>query len=681
MRLDQSSTSFPDAITPGILCEPGCDGTLDFRSRPFAKERRLFAARLRLGSLWLSQSGRSLADYCLRSFVVLEIARAGSRAATASWHQVAPFAVLPFVFCAPFHGPLCTNWPPRRVMLIASMACLIIALLSLSLLGPETDPWLWCGVIALTAAGHALYSPARYAALPPAAQATGWPLARLMSWMEGGSALAIVGGLLLGWRLHQAGAADSPWLALAGVQIAPALLAVVLINLLSWCLTWPATFAEPEPQRHSWQSAFTDFLHDSRRVLVDRGTRRVLLGLAYLLALVAVTAGALVAYSLQDNSPVDATTLPWIFVATSLGAALGSAVVSLQAHPRRGLGIAGPACCLLAVTLGLVLLGGLSLNLAAFVMGFLAGLANPPFRTAYLAAAPPNVRGNALAVLNAGIYAGMALASAGFFVLSRSGIIGAQGQIALVLVLAAVGCVGFLLAFKRETVEQFVEVVLWPIYRIQAKGPGLDVLPFRGPAIIIANHAAWFDPLWLGKVMPPALTPLMTSQFFDKPVLRWIMTSLNAAIRVEDTGKLRRDLPELDAAIELLDQGGTVLIFPEGAMRRKEQVIMRRFGQGIWRILCKRPDIPVFACWIDGGWGSYFSYWRGLPTKNKRMDFWRSVDIGVSHPIILDPEVLADAMRTRQFLMQACLDARRWLGREPYSLASAESSDAAAPEE
>ena len=37
-------------------------------------------------------------------------------------------------------------------------------------------------------------SPARYEALPPAARATGWPVARLMAWMEGGSALAIVGG-------------------------------------------------------------------------------------------------------------------------------------------------------------------------------------------------------------------------------------------------------------------------------------------------------------------------------------------------------------------------------------------------------------------------------------------------------------------------------------------------------
>ena len=144
---------------------------------------------------------------------------------------------------------------------------------------------------------------------------------------------------------------------------------------------------------------------------------------------------------------------------------------------------------------------------------------------------------------------------------------------------------------------------------------------------------------------------------------------------VEDTGKLRRDIPELEAAIELLDKGGTVLIFPEGYMRRKEEMVLRRFGQGIWRILCKRPQTPVFACWIDGGWGSYFSYWHGSPTKNKRMDWWRRVDIGVSEPMVVDADTLADMNETRNKLMQACLQARRWLGREPYSLSGVDSNE------
>ena len=493
-----------------------------------------------------------------------------------------------------------------------------------------------------------------------------------MGWMEGGSALGIVCGLLLGWRLHPAGGAESGWLSAGGLQMPKALVAVVFINLIAWLFVLPVSFAEEGEIKQDWRQALGSFLRDGRRVLIDRDVRPALFGLAYLMALVAVTAGALVAYSLQDDSPVEAATLPWVFIATSLGAALGSAAVSFQGHARRGMGFAAPCCLLLACTLGAVLLGLVSLTTAAFLMGFLAGLVNPPFRTAYLASVPRDLRGNALAIMNAFVYLTMSCASGLFFVLARTGWFWPGSQLAVVAVLAALGGLAGLMVFKRETVEQLLEFVLWPIYRIKASGPGLTTLPQRGPAIVIANHAAWFDPIWLGKVAPPILTPLMTSQFFDMPVLGWLMKGLNAAIRVEDTGKIRREIPELDAAIDLLDRGGTLLIFPEGQMRKKEELPLRRFGQGIWRILCKRPQIPVYACWIDGGWGSYFSYWNGKPTKNKRMDLWRAVDIGVSDSILLDAETLASARQTRKQLMAACLEARRWLGREPLTLGAVE---------
>jgi hypothetical protein len=99
-------------------------------------------------------------------------------------------------------------------------------------------------------------------------------------------------------------------------------------------------------------------------------------------------------------------------------------------------------------------------------------------------------------------------------------------------------------------------------------------------------------------------------------------------------------------------------------LRRREDQPLRKFGQGVWHILRERPEIPVLVCRIDGGWGSYFSYWHGSPTKNKRMDWWRTIDIGVSEPMIVDAVTLTDMNETRTKLMQACLEARRWLGRD-----------------
>jgi hypothetical protein len=112
-------------------------------------------------------------------------------------------------------------------------------------------------------------------------------------------------------------------------------------------------------------------------------------------------------------------------------------------------------------------------------------------------------------------------------------------------------------------------------------------------------------------------------------------------------------------------------------LRRKSYVSVRQFGQGIWHILRERPETPVITCWIEGAWGSFFSYCGGPPGKNKRFDWWRPIDIALASPIRLDPALLADQRATRAFLMRSCLDARRYLGLEPGVMPEISSPEAA----
>jgi hypothetical protein len=90
---------------------------------------------------------------------------------------------------------------------------------------------------------------------------------------------------------------------------------------------------------------------------------------------------------------------------------------------------------------------------------------------------------------------------------------------------------------------------------------------------------------------------------------------------------------------------------------------LRQFGQGVWLILRKRPSTPVVVCWIEGGWGSYTSYFGGPPTVNKKLDWWHRIDVAIAEPQVLEPALLADHRATRTYLMRACLAARRYLGR------------------
>jgi 1-acyl-sn-glycerol-3-phosphate acyltransferase len=165
----------------------------------------------------------------------------------------------------------------------------------------------------------------------------------------------------------------------------------------------------------------------------------------------------------------------------------------------------------------------------------------------------------------------------------------------------------------------------------------------------------------MAKVLPRRVIPMMTSVFFDVPVLHWLMVNVVRAIRVQ-ASSFRREAPELQEAMKQLDHGECVLIFPEGMMRRRDDQLLRQFGQGVWRILRDRPETPVVACWIEGGWGSYVSYKNGPPTKNKKFDYWWPVNIGVQAAQVLDAKLLEDQRATRQWLMRACLGARRYVG-------------------
>ena len=213
----------------------------------------------------------------------------------------------------------------------------------------------------------------------------------------------------------------------------------------------------------------------------------------------------------------------------------------------------------------------------------------------------------------------------------------------------------------RPAIELACEPIIRLQYRIRSVGPGVVQIPMHGPSIVIANHTCWFDPFFLGLLLPRPITPMMTSDFYDLPVAHWLLKRVFRAIRVPEKS-LKQDVPdEIREAIAALDRSECVVIFPEGMLRRSEEKPLKRFGRGVWQILAARPATPVFSCWIEGGWLSYCSYFNGPPTKNKRPDFRRRIDVAVPAPIQLDAETLSKHLTTRIALMNAVLESRRLL--------------------
>ncbi len=232
-----------------------------------------------------------------------------------------------------------------------------------------------------------------------------------------------------------------------------------------------------------------------------------------------------------------------------------------------------------------------------------------------------------------------------------------------VLVVAVIVAAWAWTGLFRPVFELILEPILWIFYRVRGSGPGFVEFPRTGPCLVIANHACWLDPIFLAKVLPRRITPMMTARFYDLPLLRWLMVTFGV-IRVPER-TFKKDAPEIAEAVAALDRGECVVIFPEGYLRRTEDRPLRRFGQGVWQILKARPQTPVYAVWIDGGWGSFTSYYNGPPTKNKKLDFRRPIRVGMSAAVRVPLEILENHWTTRTFLMNLVSEARRHFGLEP----------------
>lgn len=597
--------------------------------------------RVRFALLWVSGAARVLGDGCLRLVAMLEVAGASAEGRLSAWHLATAVFVGPFILLAPLNGCVSNALPRRDVLAGSAGFCLAATVLFALVQGA------WITLVALVALGAAVNSAARYAMLPAAARDTGLSLPRVSGWIELGAAAAIVASVAVGLSLGPHAAA-------------------VIIGLNALCLlgalaaSFPSDTRRPEaPLR-----AVAGFFGDARRVLRDGRAGPALLALAGFQALVTAGAGPFVSAALEGG-PDGLAEVMGMLLTAGVGAAAGSAAAGLIGHPRRSLGLVPPGALLLVIGLLwalLVVQPGAPLPAApSLILGFAGGLLNVPLRAAYLAAVPADARGNGTAVMNTAIYALTAVLGGLLVATAHLGWLTTPiAQLALLAALAVAGAAACGAALLTPTMDLMLVALLAPMYRVRARGPGADRIPATGPLLVVANHSAYLDPLWLGKVLPRRFTPMMTSVFYDRPALRWAMKRLVKAIRVQ-AGTFRREAPELAEAVAELRRGGCVMIFPEAILRRKEEQLLRPFGQGVWHILREVPDVPVVVCWIEGGWGSYASYKGGPPFVNKGLDWRRRIDIGVSEARAVPTAVLADQRATREYLMEACLGCRAWV--------------------
>ena len=147
-----------------------------------------------------------------------------------------------------------------------------------------------------------------------------------------------------------------------------------------------------------------------------------------------------------------------------------------------------------------------------------------------------------------------------------------------------------------------VDFVSTPMTRVVAPATvlGADALErLEGPVVFAANHHSHFDTAVLLGAIPARLRHKLivaaaSDYFFDTTVKATVMSLVLGAIPIERTKVSRRSAQN---ALELLEDGWSVLIYPEGG--RSADGWMQEFKGGA-AYLSVRTGTPVVPIWLEG---------------------------------------------------------------------------------
>lgn len=156
-----------------------------------------------------------------------------------------------------------------------------------------------------------------------------------------------------------------------------------------------------------------------------------------------------------------------------------------------------------------------------------------------------------------------------------------------------------------------------PWLRLDADGA--EHLPDEGPAIVVANHRSYLDPLVLGLAVAPHGRPLRflaKHELFDVPVAG----SLVRAVGSVPVDRATRSDEPLETAAAALSAGEVVVILPQGTIPRGKAffapTLEGRPGAARLAAMTKAPVIPF------GLWGTE----KVWPRSQRLPQVWNVVD-------------------------------------------------------
>ncbi len=531
---------------------------------------------------------------------------------------LAGLLVAPFVLFSPLAGWINDRFAKSRVlnvtlgMQFAVMVLLVGALWARSL-------WGAVGCFLLLALQATAFAPAKRGILRELVGTT--ELSRYVGIMEMLSVGMMLAGGMAGGQMFDrcTGAGGDPW---HGAMVT----AMILTGLsaLSWAIfqlvqKTEAQSTEPFQIGLLWRHA-----RQVSELWRDRPLLRATFGIMFFygvggyLYLLFIQMGA----DLHNGGVGSGSSTSYLLLFAGAGTVLGN--LAAGAFSRRGieLGLAPVGGVLLLVAfVALGLIGKISAGFYCWlaIAGFASGLFLVPLYAYLQETAGAHRRGRILAAVGL-LDSSAGLAANGLFYLAASQDTLNWNPDTQLFALAGltVLMVGFgLKHLPHQTLCTVMRLIGPLFYRVRARGG--ENVP-SGSALMVCNHLSYVDPVVLQIASPRPLRFVVFAGFARSPTVRFLFRALGV-IPVAPN----KPLKGIRLAVEAMQRGELVCVFPEGAISRTGQLMEIKRG---FESMARQARAPVVPAAVDGLWGSVFSF-----AGNKYL--WKSPRLMPTHVCVI----------------------------------------------
>ncbi len=553
---------------------------------------------------------------------------------------------LPFVLFAPLAGWMSDRFSKRNVIVGAAIAQVGILALIGTAVFIRNMPLALVGFF-LLAAQSAFFSPAKFGINKELVGSKHLGFASGVQQMT--AMLAILAGqIVAGWWY------DKRYIALGSVPEMAWDAALFPLVLLGCCSVPAVALALSIPKVPAQGSGklsgklLVSHFKDLGELWQDLGLRRASFGVAYFWGFAAFINlwSVKVASSLTDGGQGFGTMSSLFMAAASLGMALGFGFASFLLRKRIELGwvpLAGIAMTVCALTLAFLPPPGWPFLIVLGMVAFFAALFLAPLNAWMQDRYPAGKRGELQSAVNlqdcfAGIIA-VALIEGMHLLAVWMGFTALEGFRMQMLVIG-ISCGVISWYIIRILPADFIRLVclgaVKTLYRIKVSGA--DRIPKTGGVLLLPNHVTYADAFFISAASDRPLRFVMDDIFMASKVIRF-------SVKIFGAVPIRRDQPleAIRKTIEALESGHVVVLFPEGQLTRTGGLCELERG---FELIARKAKCPILPMWVDGSWGSIFSFERGRFFRKipHRVPYGLSIAVGEEITAKVDREIVRDAL-------------------------------------